>query len=610
MRELVEFLKEKGELKVIETPLDIELEIPHLAYVEVKKPDSKALLFTRPMHKGAEFEIPVLMNVFGSTRRLELLATNYKNSGRFKDIDSIASAIKDLLNPAAPQGLKNKIDKLWNLWRHRHVFPRKYKGRAPCQEVVLQGGYLDLFKLPILKTWEEDGGRFITLGQVYTQNLDGANNLGLYRLQAHDKNKLLMHWQIHKDGAHFFHDYKRANKKMPVSIAIGGDPLYAWCGQAPLPPKIFELMLYGFIRGKSARMVSCISNSLRVPHDCDIVIEGFVDTKEFAPEGKFGDHTGFYTPIEDYPVMRVTAITMKKNPIFLATVVGKPPLEDKYMGYMTERLFLPLLQTSVHGLLDYAMPENGVFHNLILAKIEINYPGQGLQIMHSFFGLGQLSFVKHAIFVDSKAPSLHENYKNLCDYILDRVGIGQLVLTQGICDALDHAAQSFGISGKLGIDASGVPLEFDLEKIDSKTMLEKMKAIAPEIQEVRIYEHKNPIVLVRVGEKRGRLLSYAKAFEADLAAYASFFIFVDSNEDLQNYYMLIWRIVNSIDVARDLAILESCAFLDATSKGTIEGYSAEWPRDTLCTLEVLESLKQKGLLEGVDSDFIKRFGLV
>ena len=159
MRELVEFLKEKGELKVIETPLDIELEIPHLAYVEVKKPDSKALLFTRPMHKGAEFEIPVLMNVFGSTGRLELLATNYKNSGRFKDIDSIASAIKDLLNPAAPQGLKNKIDKLWNLWRHRHVFPRKYKGHAPCQEVVLQGGDLDLFKLPILKTWEEDGGR-------------------------------------------------------------------------------------------------------------------------------------------------------------------------------------------------------------------------------------------------------------------------------------------------------------------------------------------------------------------------------------------------------------------------------------------------------------------
>ncbi|WP_181882221.1 menaquinone biosynthesis decarboxylase [Helicobacter aurati] len=625
MDDIISFLQAHNELKVIDVPLDIELEIPHLAYLEVKKQDSKALLFTKPIHKSPQgtstFAMPVLMNVFGSFKRLQLIATQYNSNRNFTDIESIATEIKSLLDPTLPKGIKKLFAKLRDIYRMRHIFPKNYKGNAPCQEIIMQGDSIDLFSLPILKTWEEDGGRFITMGQVYTQSLETedsqshtsktpANNIGMYRLQVHSQKTLLLHWQIHKDGAHFFHEYKKANKRMPVSVAIGGDPLYIWCGQAPMPPRMFELMLYGLIRGKNVQLAQCISNSLRIPYDCDIVIEGFVDTNEFAPEGKFGDHTGFYTPIEDYPVMQVTAITMRKKAIFTATVVGKPPLEDKYMGFMTERLFLPLLQTSVHGLLDYSMPENGVFHNLILAKITTNYPAQSLQIMHNFFGLGQLSFVKHAIFLDSHAPSLHADYRILCDYILERISVKRLVITTGICDALDHASEEFGVSGKLAIDATGESVDFSFTPIDSKTLLEKMQSIASEIESLHIYPHKNPIIICRITKRENPIFFYAQRFYEKLKQYASFFVFIDSDEDLQNYYLLIWRIVNSIDIARDLRIIESCAFLDATSKGALENYTREWPKDTLCTEAVIESLQQKGLLEGIDSAFIKQFGIL
>ena len=645
MQDFIRFLESHNELKIINTPLDIELEIPHLAYLEVKKKDSKALLFTHPIHRKnthianndsnemlanltyiahtqdmenrnqtqdiQSFHTPVLMNVFGSQRRLELIATRYNCKSNFQSIESIALAMTSILQPSMPKTLQAKLLKLKELWGMRYIFPKKYKGKPPCQERIYKADSINLFSLPILKTWEEDGGRFITMGQVYTKSLDGnSHNVGMYRLQIHSNNELLMHWQIHKDATHFFHEYKKANKLMPVSIAIGGDPLYIWCGQAPMPPKLFEIMLYGLIRGKNPLMAKCISNDLSVPYDCDIVIEGFVDTNRFAPEGKFGDHTGFYTPIEPYPIMQVQTITTKHNPIYLATVVGKPPLEDKYMGYMTERLFLPLLKTSAHGLIDYAMPENGVFHNLILAKIETNYPAQSLQMMHTFFGIGQMSFVKHAIFVSAKAPSLHDDYKILCDYILDRINTEKLYITMGNCDALDHACKAFAVSGKLGIDASGEEILHSFIEISESDLLQEMQQVASEIKTLHIYKHKNPIIICGVNKQNIPILEYAQKFCEMFSKYGAFFIFVDSDNELTNYYMLLWRVVNSIDVARDLKIISNCAFLDATAKGALEGYDREWPKDTLCLESVLESLEQYGLLEGIDKDFYKRFGIL
>ncbi len=622
MRSFIKFLESHNEIKVIEEPLDIELEIPHLAYLEVKKEDSKALLFTNPIHKNKidntesklniqTFNIPVLMNIFGSQRRLNLIATHYNCSSNFNSIESIADSIKSLLKPSIPQGFKAKFNKLKEFWSMRSVFPKTYKGTPECQSKVLLDDNIDLFSLPILKTWEEDGGRFITMGQVYTRSLDGeANNVGMYRLQVHSKNELLMHWQIHKDATHFFHEYKRANKPMPVSIAIGGDPLYIWCAQAPMPPRMFELMLYGFIRGKNPYLAKCISNELSVPNDCDIVIEGYVDVNNVAPEGKFGDHTGFYTPVEPYPIMRVHAITMKNNPIFLATVVGKPPLEDKYMGYMTGRVFLPLLKTSAHSLIDYAMPENGVFHNLIIAKVENNYPAQSLQMMHTFFGVGQMSFVKHAIFVSENAPNIHNDYEILCNHILDRISTKQLFVTMGNCDALDHACNDYAVSGKIGIDASGEKLTFSFETIDEHSLLRKLKNISNEIESIHIYPHKNPIVICGVKKCNISILSYAENIYDALRQYASFFVFVDDNNILSNYYMLIWRVVNSIDITRDLKIIDTCAFLDATAKTIVDGYNKEWPKDTLCSKNVLDILNEKNLLNGIDEKFYKKFGIL
>lgn len=639
MQDFIRFLESHNELKIIDTPLDVELEIPHLAYLEVKKKDSKALLFTKPISKNKasgkqnemqlnftttlsnkspetnqtfeQFSTPVLMNVFGSQRRLELIATRYNCNSKFQSIESIAFVMTSLLQPSMPKTLGAKLSKLKELWAIRHAFPKQYRGKPPCQEKIYKEDSLDLFSLPILKTWHEDGGRFITMGQVYTKSLSGdSNNVGMYRLQLHSKNELLMHWQIHKDATHFFHEYKKAGKLMPVSIAIGGDPLYIWCGQAPMPPKIFELMLYGIIRGKNPLMAKCVSNDLSVPYDCDIVIEGFVDTNRFAPEGKFGDHTGFYTPIEPYPIMRVSAITTKQNPIYLATVVGKPPLEDKYMGYMTERLFLPLLKTSAHGLIDYAMPENGVFHNLILAKVATNYPAQSLQMMHTIFGIGQMSFVKHAIFVSENAPSLHNNYKILCDYILDRINTEKLHITMGNCDALDHACKDFAISGKLGIDASGKKISQSFVDISEKELLQAMQDVAREIETLHIYKHDNPIIICGVKKKNAPILSFAQTFCESFGKYGAFFIFVDSDNELTNYYMLIWRVVNSIDIARDLKIISNCAFLDATAKGALEGYDREWPKDTLCLESTLEGLGKKGLLDDINSDFYNKFGII
>ena len=317
-QKLIEFLHKHNELKIIDEPLDIYLEIPHLAYIEVKKSDSKALLFTHPIDKKNNkiFTIPVLMNIFGSHSRLSLLIQ--------KQPDIIAKHIESLLNASPPKTLLAKLLKLKELYALRHIFPKIYTKPAPCQEIRQKE--VNLYKLPILTTWEKDGGAFITMGQVYTRSLNGEKkNLGMYRLQVYDSSHLGLHWQIHKDSNHFFNDYKKAGEKMPVSIALGGDPLYIWCGQAPLPIGIYELLLYGFIRKNNVRVVKCLTNDIYVPYDVDIVIEGWVNPNELRNEGPFGDHTGFYTPIEPYPVLEVSAITMKKNPIYPATVVGKPP---------------------------------------------------------------------------------------------------------------------------------------------------------------------------------------------------------------------------------------------------------------------------------------------
>ncbi|HED6160905.1 TPA: menaquinone biosynthesis decarboxylase [Campylobacter coli] len=597
MKEFIQILKENDLLRVIKEPVDVDLEIAHLAYIEAKKGEKgKALLFKNPIDKklNKQYKFPVLMNTFCNEKALNLAF------GR--DYEEVAEEISKLTKLHIPTSFKAKIDFFMNLLSLKNVPPKRLKADKALYDYELLNS---LEELPILKTWEEDAGRFITMGQVYTQNLDKTqNNLGMYRLQVSDKNELLMHWQIHKDGANFYHEYKNAGfKKMPVSIAIGGEPLYIWCSQAPLPKGIFELLLYGFIKKTPAKITPC-ENGIFVPYDSDVVIEGYVDLEEFKVEGPFGDHTGFYTPAELFPVMKVEKIYAKKDAIYQATVVGKPPLEDKIMGLGTERIFLPLLQTSVPDLIDYNMPENGVFHNLILAKIDAKYPAHAQQIMHAFWGVGQMSFVKHAIFVDKNAPSL-KDYDALIPYMLDRFNTKKILISEGICDQLDHASPNSCFGGKAGLDACEEIQVEELEILEDEKLLELFKTKVELLNLKQFYkESKSPIVCILLDKKEKIEQSFDKLLE--FKKHFRILVFLDAENKLENSYMLVWRVVNNIDAKRDIFIKEERLGVDASAKGEAEGYLRAWPKQTDCTKSVIEDLILRNILEN-NPDLFNKF---
>ncbi|EAI9678838.1 menaquinone biosynthesis decarboxylase [Campylobacter coli] len=597
MKDFIKILKNNDLLKVYEEHIDVDLEIAHLAYIEAKKGENgKALLFKNPVDKrnNKQYKFPVLMNVFCNEKALNLAFE--------RDYKEVADEISKLTKLHIPTSFKAKIDFFMNLLSLKNVPPKRLKADKALYDYEILNS---LEELPILKTWEEDAGKFITMGQVYTQNLDKTqNNLGMYRLQVSDKNELLMHWQIHKDGANFYHEYKNAGfKKMPVSIAIGGDPLYIWCSQAPLPKGIFELLLYGFIKKTPAKLTPC-ENGIFVPYDSDIVIEGYVDLEEFKVEGPFGDHTGFYTPAELFPVMKVEKIYAKKEAIYQATVVGKPPLEDKIMGLGTERIFLPLLQTSVPDLIDYKMPENGVFHNLILAKIDAKYPAHAQQIMHAFWGVGQMSFVKHAIFVDKKAPNL-DDYDALIPYILNRFNTNKILISEGICDQLDHASPNSCFGGKAGLDACEEIQVEELEILEDEKLLELFKTKVELLNLKQFYkESKSPIVCILLDKKEKIEQSFDKLLE--FKKHFRILVFLDAENKLENSYMLVWRVVNNIDAKRDIFIKEERLGVDASAKGEAEGYLRVWPKQTDCTKSVIEDLILRNILEN-NPDLFNKF---
>ena len=601
MKNTIKLLTKHDELTVIDTPLDIYLEIPHLAYAEVKKEGGgKALLFTNAVEEktGKKFEEPILMNVFGSYKRCELLF------GR--TIESVADEITRLLHMKPPASFKEKFSMASELFSLKNIFPKKLKGKGECQEVVYQDENIDLSSIPVLTTWEQDGGPFITMGQVYTQSLDGEMvNLGMYRLQVYDKNTLGMHWQIHKDSSHFFDQYQKSGKKMPVSVAIGGDPLYTWCATAPLPYGVNELLMYGLITKKPAQLVKSLTTPLYIPKDVDYVIEGWVDTEHLKLEGPFGDHTGYYTLEEMYPCMKVSAITTKKKPTYLATVVGKPPLEDKYMGWATGKIFFPLLKTTAPDLLDYHMPENAGFHNLIMAKMQPLYKGHAKQFMHAFWGAGQMSFVKHAIFLDENAPKL-DNYEALTTYILNRFSPKSLFITEGILDALDHSSPESLVGGKLGVDATAANKVEAPNLLSDEELLNNVKELIPDAVELHQFMRrtKNPITVISVNKTKN-IKEYFDAL-ITLSTNIRIVVFIDEKaNDVNNAYMTLWRVTNNIDALRDIYKSGLMVGIDGTNKNSLDGFSRRWPDDVDCTPEVIESLKQKGVWDFPEKLYIK-----
>jgi 4-hydroxy-3-polyprenylbenzoate decarboxylase len=388
LREFLAALEKQQELKRIPFEVDPILEITEFADRAVKR-GGPALLFERP--KG--YDIPVLINSFASMRKMEIAL-------EVASVEQIAVRISELIEMRMPEGLIGKLKMLPKLAEVGAFFP-KVVSKGVCQEVVRTEGF-SLLDYPVLKCWPEDGGRFVTLPLVFSRNPDnGKRNCGMYRMQIYDERTAGMHWQTHKQGAeHYRRIEPHGQTRMDVAVAIGADPATMYSAVLPLPPDLDEMMIAGFLRGSPVEMVKCRTCDLEVPANAEIVLEGYVERGELRTEGPFGDHTGFYSLADEYPVFHLTSITQRKDPIYATTIVGPPPMEDYYMGKAIERIFLPLIRLQLPEVRDIAMPAEGIFHNLILVSIRKSYPGHARKVMHSIWGTGQAMFSKCIVVVD------------------------------------------------------------------------------------------------------------------------------------------------------------------------------------------------------------------
>jgi len=441
LREFLQVLEKKGLLHRVTVEVDPILEIAEITDRMCKSPNGgKALFFEKV--KGSQ--IPVVTNIFGSFERMCL-------SLEVESLDDIGKRIEQLLHQSPPKTFKDKIKALFELIEVSKYLPKRVS-KAPCQEVINHEP--DLNKLPILKTWPNDGGRFITFPIVFTRDPDtGIQNCGMYRMHVYDERTTGMHWHIHKDGAVHYRKYKELGKRMPVAVAIGSDPAVIYSSTAPLPYGIDEMVFAGFLRRKTVEMVKCITCDIEVPANAEIVLEGYVDPDELRDEGPFGDHTGFYSPVDKFPVFHIICITHRKNPIYPATVVGKPPMEDCYMGKATERIFLPLLKMQFPEIRDINLPMEGVFHNAAIISIKKQYPGQGKKIIHGLWGMGQMSFSKLIIVVDEDLNV--QDLSTTAWKVLNNVDWRRdVIISEGPVDELDHASSFPRFGGKMGIDAT------------------------------------------------------------------------------------------------------------------------------------------------------------
>ena len=440
LKKFIEQLEASGELHRISAEVDPVLEISEIAD-RISKSCGPALLFEKV--KG--FSYPLLINAFGSYKRMQLaLSCN--------SFDEIATRLKYIIKMRPPEGFVQKIKMLFTLKEMAGLIPKKVK-RAPCQETIYTDGPL-LDRLPVLKCWPNDGGHFITLPIVITKDPDtGIQNAGMYRMHKYDNSTTGMHWQYNKDGTRHFDKYKRGGKRMEVAVALGGSPAVTYAATAPLPPDIDELIFAGFIESCPIEIVRAKTVDLFVPAESDFILEGYVDPDEECTEGPFGDHTGFYSAADMYPVFHVTALTSRKDAIYPATVVGKPPMEDCYMAKATERIFLPMLKFLIPEIVDMELPLEGVFHNCALISIDKKYPGQAKKVINALWGIGQMASTKF-IAVFDRDINLRDSSTVVWKLLNNVDPKRDLLLSEGPLDALDHSAPYSNFGGKMGIDAT------------------------------------------------------------------------------------------------------------------------------------------------------------
>ena len=455
-RHFLETLDQAGELNRIAEPVDTELVIAEWADREMKSPGGgKALLFEQPIVDGKRSKFPVAINTMGSRKRIAMAL------GR-ENIDEIAQEIQLILKAKPPTDLREGFALLKQGIHLLHARPKSVSS-APCQEVIhdlstlnsqLSTSAFSLAEMPILKCWPKDGGRFITLPHVHTRDPEsGARNVGCYRMQVFDEQTTAMHWQVHKVGARHGKRYYERNERMPVAVTLGGDPALSFAATAPLPDGLDEILFAGFLRRKSIEMVKCKTIELEVPADVDFVLEGYVQPGEMRPEGPFGDHTGYYTAVEDYPVFHLTGITYRKDAVYPTTIVGIPPMEDFYMGDASVRIFLPVFKMNFPELVDMTLPAEGVFHNLVFVSIRKQYPYQAFKVMHGLWGMGQMMFSKYIVVVDEDCD-VHNTSEVLFRLCANTDPARDTTVIKNPSDSLDHAPSEQNIGSHMGFDAT------------------------------------------------------------------------------------------------------------------------------------------------------------
>ena len=596
LQEFISKLEREGELLRIKARVSPILEIAEITDRVSKQPGGgKALLFENV--EGST--MPVLINAFGSTKRMNL-ALGVHN------IEDIAKRIERYIKIPPPVTLMDKAKLLPMLLQAAQFPPRLvHTAHPPCQEIVHLDDDIDLGKIPILQCWPQDAGRFITYPVVINRSVDQTiRNVGLYRMQVYDKKTTGMHWHIHKDGAHFFHEYKKQNKIMEVAVALGADPASCYSASAPMPYGIDEFLLAGFIRKASVPLVKCKTVNLEVPADAEIVLEGYIDPAEMRLEGPFGDHTGYYSQDDDYPVFHITAITHRKNPVYLTTIVGKPPQEDFYLGRATERIFLPLLKTQLPEIIDMDMPVEGVFHNCVIVSFDKRYPMQSRRLMSALWGLGQMSFVKTIVTVDADVD-VH-NYDEITKLMLDRVDFdNDLFFSEGVLDVLNHASDQMLHGSKLGIDlttkiagepgyeTSSSPSESDLNLPSSNEVKEAFKWIqACKVLNLETRRHVMLVALDKIAPHQGK--EFISSFlENPSFSAIDIVIVLEGHVDIENISTVMWKVFNNLDPKRDLQFHQGRLGIDVTRKFPEEGYQQRWPEEIEMNIELKTQVDNK-----------------
>ncbi|MDL1973372.1 MAG: menaquinone biosynthesis decarboxylase [Deltaproteobacteria bacterium] len=587
LRDFIEFLESKEDVKRIRTEVSSYLEISRFTDHESKSPDGgKALLFEKV--RGSSF--PVVTNAFGSPRRIcQALGVDH--------LDQLGERIEKLLNMGPPENIRQFFHLVSSGLAMTQFFPRRHrKPHPPCQEVVHTGKDVDLSTIPVLHCWPLDGGPFVTLPLVFTRSLvTGKQNAGMYRMQIYDRNTTGMHWHIHKDGSHYYNEYCRAKKRMPVAVAVGTDPATTYAATAPLPRGVDEMILAGFIRQKPVYRTRCLTVDLEVPAEAEFVLEGYVDPGETRAEGPFGDHTGYYSPVDLYPVFHVTAITHRRDAIYSATLVGRPPMEDCYLAKATERLFLPLLKSMFPEIRDYWFPWEGVFHNIVIVSAEKEYPGQAQKLMSGLWGQGQMSFCKAIVVVDETVDP--KDPRAVLRELIRRTDIdSDIWIIRGVLDVLDHSAANPLFGAKIGIDLTNrVPGEPDRKKhtdvqIPSVSLspVQGIELAGRSLQGITSCypldePGKNRIILFGVAktpERGGDYFARGLQEIKELENY-NIMILYDKEIELSDSSLVLWKLFNNVDPERDFYRKENRLIVDACRKGPAEGYTRKWPDDIL-----------------------------